>query len=110
VTDRSAIAWIVVATSPESLFVVSPSAVPVELTWALLWTTVPSATEAETLTWIVNVVVPPTARVAERLQVTSWPIAVQSVLGWNVVPAGSVSVTVIPPVWTYGPWLVTVRV
>ena len=106
---RSARAWTVVWVVCESLLVVLPSAVPVELTWALLSRIVPSATAAPTVTWTVKLVVPPTPRVRLRLQVTACRTAVQSVLGWNVVPAGRVSVTLIPPIWTDGPLLVTVR-
>ena len=73
----------------------------------------PSATAAPTVTCTVKLVVPLTARVTERVQVTSWPTAPQSVLdpvALKVVPAGSVSLTVMPPVCTEGPPLVTVRV
>src|SRR3989442_1512866 len=97
----------------ESLLVVSPSAVPPELTEALLSRMVPSAMAAPTLTWIVNTVVPPTARVTLRVQVTTWRAAVHSLLEpvvWKVVPVGSVSEALRLPVWDEGPLLVTVRV
>ena len=58
-------------------------------------------------------VVAVTFTVAERMQVTACPAAAQSVLEpavLNVAPAGSVSVTVMPPVCTEGPLLVTVKV
>src|SRR5438128_12260016 len=71
---------------------------------------VPSATSAPTLTWIVNTVVPPTARVTLRVQVTTWRAAVHSLLEpvvWKVVPVGSVSEALRLPVWDEGPLLVT---
>src|SRR4051812_23016768 len=114
---RSARASTVVVVVLLVLLAVLPSAVPVELTEAVLDRTVPSAVAAGTVTWIVKTAVPPLATVTDRLQVTAWPVAVQSLLvvlptplGTKVVPAGSVSVTVIPPVWVEGPLFVTVRV
>ena len=62
---------------------------------------------------MVKVVVPLTARVTERLQLTTCTAAVQSVLEpvvWKVVPVGRVSDTLTSPTWTEGPLLVTVRV
>src|SRR6476660_279723 len=107
---RSAWAWTGAWVVSEALVVgVLPATGPVELTWPLLSRIVPSATAAPTVTWTVKLVVPPTPRVRLRLQVTTCRAAVQSVLGWNVVPAGRVSVTLIPPTWTDGPLLVTVR-
>ncbi len=96
----------------ESLLVVSPSTVPPELTEALLSRMVPSATAAPTLTWMVKVAVPVTARVTERVQLTTCRAAVQSAdepVVWKVVPVGRVSDTLTSPVWTEGPLLVTVR-
>ena len=93
----------------EVLFEVLPSAVPPDETEAVFARSVPSATPAPTVTWIVKLVVPLTARVTEREQVTTWPTAEQSVLGWNVVAAGRVSVAVTLPVWTEGPLFVTTK-
>jgi len=58
----------------------APSAVPVEATWAVLSRTVPSATPAPTVTWTMKLVVPPLTTLIERLQVTAWPLAEQSLL------------------------------
>src|SRR3954454_12561188 len=94
------------------LLAVLPSVVPVELTDALLDRTVPSAVPAGTVTWTGETGVAPEARVPRREQVTTWPTAVQSTLepvALKVVPAGRVSLTLIPPVWVEGPALVTVR-
>src|SRR2546428_6114277 len=82
----------------DALPVVLPSAVPVEETEAWLNRWVPPATPEPTVTWTVKVVVPFTARVTEREQVTTWAAAEQSVLGAKVVPAGRVSETLTPPV------------
>ena len=108
---RSARAWTVVWVVFESLLVVLPSAVPVELTWALLSRIVPSATAAPTVTWTVKLVVPPTreGQATAAGDDLSGGRAVGARAGTNVVPAGRVSVTVIPPTWTDGPLLVTVR-
>src|SRR4051812_45724454 len=70
-----------------------PSSVPVVLTVAVLDRIVPFATPEPTVTWTVNTVVAFTARVTVRLQVTTWPAAVQSTLepvALNVAPAGRV--------------------
>src|SRR4051794_32886493 len=94
------------------LLAVLPSAVPVALTEAVLDRTVPSAVAAGTVTWIVKSVTALGARVTLREQVTPGPRAVQSTLepvALKVVPAGRVSLTLIPPVWVEGPALVTVR-
>src|SRR2546430_769574 len=77
---QSARAWTGGRVVFESLLVVSPSAVPPELTWAVLARSVPSAVAAGTVTWIVKLAVAPTARVTVRVQVTSWPTALQSAL------------------------------
>src|SRR2546426_550725 len=98
VTDRSAEVLTVVSVVFEVLLVVLPSAVPVEETEAWLNRWVPPATPEPTVTWTVKVVVPFTARVTEREQVTTWAAAEQSVLGAKVVPAGRVSETLTPPV------------
>src|SRR5206468_3504886 len=105
------VVWVVF----EPLLATLPSAVPVELTEALLVRSVPLATAAPTVTWTVKTVVNPEAMVTLREQVTTWPLAEQSGLeppgeATNVVPVGSVSDTPIPPVWVDGPLLVTVRV
>ena len=95
------------------MLLVFPSMVPVDETAALLLSTVPSAVAASTVTCTVKTVVALTFTVAERLQVTACPTAEQSALEpvvLKVAPAGSVSVTVIPPVCTDGPLLVTVSV
>src|SRR2546430_2038245 len=107
VTDRSAEVLTLVSVVFEVLLVVSPSAVPVEETEALLNRWVPSATPVPTVTCTVKDVVPFTARVSEREQVTTWTAAEQSVLGAQVVPAGRGSGTLIPPVWVDGPLFVT---
>ena len=112
-TVRSARACTVVEVVLEVLLPVFPSVVPVDETAAVLLSRVPSATAAPTVTCTVNTVVALTFTVADRLQVTACPTAEQSVLEpvvLKVVPAGSVSVTVIPPVCTDGPLLVTVSV
>src|SRR4051812_19374187 len=99
---RSAVALTVVVVVLLVLLAVLPSAVPVELTEAVLDRIVPSAVPTGTVTWTVKTVVAPEARVALREQVTAWPTAVQSTLepvALKVVPAGRVSLTVIPPVW-----------
>src|SRR5439155_812665 len=103
------VVWVVLLV----LLAVLPSAVPDELTLALLTRSVPSATAAPTVTWIVKLVVAPAASVMLRLQVTTWRAAVQSAeepAVLNVVPVGRVSDAPTPPVWTDGPLLVTVSV
>src|SRR5438477_304137 len=110
---RAARAWTEVWVVFESLLVVSPSIVPVELTEALLSRTVPSATAAPTLTWIVKTVVPATARMTERVQVTYWSAAVHAVHAFPTRRSsdlGRVSEALRLPVWLEGPLLVTVRV
>src|SRR3954447_11220971 len=107
---RSAPALTVVEVVLLVLLPTLPSAVPVDATVALLESTVPLAVVAGTVTWIVKTVVPPGVTVTLREQVTTWPVAVQSVLVWNVVPLGRVSDTVIPPTCADGPLFVTVSV
>src|SRR5439155_1256601 len=110
---RSARAWTVVWVVFESLLVVSPSAVPPELTEGSEERRVGTDSGAPTLTWLVNTDVPPTARVTLRVQVTTRRAALHALLGpvgWKVVPVGRVSEALRLPVWDEGPLLVTVRV
>src|SRR4029077_4398944 len=57
---------------------------------------VPAAPRAPTVTCTVKTVVRPPPMVTLRLQVTFWPIAEQSTPLAKLVPAGRVSVTVMP--------------
>ena len=88
------------------------SVVPSELTEPLLDSVLPAAAVLASVTWIVNVLLPPTDSPLVVEQVTTWPTTEHSVLEpvtRKVSPAGSVSVTVKPPTWTEGPLLVTTR-
>src|SRR5437667_462042 len=110
---RSALALTVVWVVFEALFEVLPSAVPVELTVALLSRMVPLATAAPTVTWTVKTVLSPEAmvRLREQLKIGRGRVGKERESGaWKVVPVGSVSDTLTPPVWLEGPVLVTVRV
>ncbi len=85
------------------------SIVPVELTLAVLFSTVPLITFGATVTWIRIARVAALRRPVAIVHVTFWPVAEQEVsepLDWNVVPAGSVSVT-LKPLLSEGPLLPT---
>src|SRR5947208_7202015 len=105
VTFRSALVFTVVEVVLEVLLPELGSVVPSELTLALLCSTVPSATEEATVTWMVKLGVPPAATPLVFEQVTSWPTAEQVAeepLDWKLVPAGSVSVVWKPPMLSEG--------
>src|SRR3954468_23620965 len=93
---RSARASTVVVVVLLVLLAVLPSAVPVELTEAVLDRIVPPAVAAGTVTWTVKTVVAPETRVTLREQVTAWPTALHSLLdpvALKVAPAGRLSLT-----------------
>src|SRR5437763_1823194 len=110
---RSALALTVVWVVFEALFEVLPSAVPVELTVALLSRMVPVAPAAPMARWTVRTVLSSEAMVTLREQLTTWPLAEQSGLepvAWRAEERRVGKDTLTPPGWVEGQMLVTVRV
>ena len=96
VIDSWTSSWTVVFVVLLVLFAPFGSVVPVEVTVAWFARTVPLSTVEASVTCSVYALSAPAARPVNSEHVTSWPAAEQSVdepPGWNVRPAGSVSLT-----------------